>query len=83
MTLLFAVPAAYALARLDLAGKRASGFYVIATQMLPPAGLIIPYYLVLQKIGGLDTFGGLIFIYLTPAYAKATTCTSHSLPAIC
>jgi len=65
LTLLFAVPAAYALARLDLPGKRASGFYVLATQMLPPVGLIIPYYLMLQKIGGLDTYGGLIIIYLT------------------
>ena len=65
LTLLFAVPAAYALARLDLPGKRASGFYVLATQMLPPVGLIIPYYLMLQKIGGLDTYGGLIVIYLT------------------
>jgi ABC-type glycerol-3-phosphate transport system permease component len=65
LTLLFAIPAAYALARLDLPGKRASGFYVLATQMLPPVGLIIPYYLVLQKIGGLDTYTGLIVIYLT------------------
>jgi ABC-type glycerol-3-phosphate transport system permease component len=65
LTLLFAVPAAYALARLDLPGKRASGFYVLATQMLPPVGLIIPYYIMLQKIGGLDTYGGLIVIYLT------------------
>ena len=65
LTLLFAVPAAYALARLDLPGKRASGFYVLATQMLPPVGLIIPYYLMLQKIGGLDTYAGLIVIYLT------------------
>ena len=65
LTLFFAVPAAYALARLDLPGKRASGFYVLATQMLPPVGLIIPYYLMLQKIGGLDTYGGLIVIYLT------------------
>ncbi len=65
LTLLFAVPAAYALARLDFPGKRASGFYVLATQMLPPVGLIIPYYLVLQKIGALDTYSGLIVIYLT------------------
>jgi len=54
-TMLFAVPAAYALARLRYPGKRASGFYVLATQMLPPVGLIIPYYLVLQRVGGLDT----------------------------
>ena len=56
LTMLFAVPAAYALARLRYPAKRASGFYVLATQMLPPVGLIIPYYLVLQKIGGLDTY---------------------------
>jgi ABC-type glycerol-3-phosphate transport system permease component len=65
LTLLLAIPAAYALARLDLPAKRASGFYVLATQMLPPVGLIIPYYLVLQKVGALDTYTGLIVIYLT------------------
>ncbi|MEJ8838701.1 carbohydrate ABC transporter permease [Ramlibacter sp. AN1133] len=65
LTLLFAVPAAYALARLRYPGKRASGFYVLATQMLPPVGLVIPYYLVLQKVGGLDTYSGLVLIYLT------------------
>lgn len=65
LTILFAVPAAYALARLRYPGKRASGFYVLATQMLPPVGLIIPYYLTLQRIGGLDTYSGLVAIYLT------------------
>jgi ABC-type glycerol-3-phosphate transport system permease component len=65
LTMLLAIPAAYALARLDLPGKRGTGFYVLATQMLPPVGLIIPYYLVLQKIGALDTYSGLSGIYLT------------------
>lgn len=65
LTMLFAVPAAYAMARLRYPAKRTSGFYVLATQMLPPVGLIIPYYLALQKIGGLDTYGGLTAIYLT------------------
>ncbi|TWO69740.1 carbohydrate ABC transporter permease [Caenimonas sedimenti] len=65
LTMLFAIPAAYALARLRYPFKRASGFYVLATQMLPPVGLIIPYYLALQRIGALDTYGGLILIYLT------------------
>lgn len=65
LTMLFAVPAAYALGRLRYPGKRASGFYVLATQMLPPVGLIIPFYLVLQKIGGLDSYSGLTAIYLT------------------
>ena len=65
LTMLFAVPAAYALARLRFRRKRATGFYVLATQMLPPVGLIIPYYLVLQKIGGLDSYSGLTAIYLS------------------
>jgi multiple sugar transport system permease protein len=65
VTLLLAIPAAYSLARLELPAKRASGFYVLATQMLPPVGLIIPYYLLLQKVGALDTYTGLIVIYLT------------------
>jgi ABC-type glycerol-3-phosphate transport system permease component len=65
LTMLLAVPAAYALARLELPARRGTGFYVLATQMLPPVGLIIPYYLVLQKVGALDTYAGLTVIYLT------------------
>jgi ABC-type glycerol-3-phosphate transport system permease component len=65
LTMIFAIPAAYAMARLHYPAKRASGFYVLATQMLPPVGLIIPFYLVLQKIGGLDSYSGLTTIYLT------------------
>jgi multiple sugar transport system permease protein len=65
LAMLFAVPAAYALARQRFPGRRASGFYVLATQMLPPVGLIIPYYLALQKVGALDTYAGLVLIDLT------------------
>ena len=65
LTMLFAVPAGYALGRLRYPAKRASGFYVLATQMLPPVGLVIPYYLALQKIGMLDTYTGLVTMYLT------------------
>jgi ABC-type glycerol-3-phosphate transport system permease component len=65
LTMLLALPAAYAIARLRDPGRRASGFYVLATQMLPPVGLVIPYYLALQKIGALDTYGGMVAIYLT------------------
>jgi multiple sugar transport system permease protein len=65
LTMLIAVPAAYALARLRFPGKKSTGFYVLATQMLPPVGLIIPYYLVMQKLGLLDSYSGLTTIYLT------------------
>jgi multiple sugar transport system permease protein len=65
LTMLIAIPAAYALARLRFPARKGTGFYVLATQMLPPVGLIIPYYLVLQKVGLLDSYTGLITIYLT------------------
>ncbi len=65
LTLVFAIPAAYAMARLRFPAKKTTGFYVLATQMLPPVGLIIPYYLALQKVGGLDTYTGLVVIDLT------------------
>ena len=65
VTMIMAVPAAYALARLRVPGKRFAGFYVLATQMLPPVGIIIPYFLILRNIGWMDTYQGIILIYLS------------------
>lgn len=65
LTIIIAVPAAYAFARLELRGKRWLGFYTLATQMVPPVGLVIPYFLILAKIGWLDTYQGMITVYLT------------------
>lgn len=65
LTMAFAIPAAYALARLDLPWKRATGFWVLATQMLPPVGLVIPYFLILRSVGWTDTYQGLVLVYLT------------------
>ena len=65
ITMLMAVPAAYALARLRFRGRRFAGFYVLATQMLPPVGIIIPYFLILRNIGWIDTYQGIILIYLS------------------
>jgi multiple sugar transport system permease protein len=65
VTMLMAVPAAYALARVRMPGKKFAGFYVLATQMLPPVGIIIPYFLILRNIGWMDTYQGIILIYLS------------------
>ena len=65
LTILFAVPAAYAFARLRLRGKRILGFYTLVTQMIPPVGLVIPYFLILSKMGWLDTYRGMIAVFLT------------------
>ena len=65
LSIVIAVPAAYALARLRLPGKRPVGFYVLATQLVPPIGLIIPYFLILNRIGWMDSYKGMVLIYLT------------------
>ena len=65
LTVTLAVPSAYAFARLRLTGKKAIGFYTLATQMVPPVGLLIPYYLILNRLGWLDTYQGMITVYFT------------------
>jgi ABC-type glycerol-3-phosphate transport system permease component len=65
LTIVIAVPAAYAFARLKLRGKNILGFYVLATQLVPPIGLIIPYFLILNRVGWMDSYKGLVLIYLT------------------
>ena len=65
LTVLLAVPAAYAFARLRLRGKKTLGFYTLATQMVPPVGLVIPYFLILNKVGWLDSYQGMVVVYLT------------------
>ena len=65
LTIVLAVPAAYAFARLRLPAKRSLGFYTMATQMVPPVGLVIPYFLILNRFGWLDTYHGMITVYLT------------------
>jgi multiple sugar transport system permease protein len=65
LTILLAVPAAYAFARLRLPAKRTLGFYTLATQMVPPVGLVIPYFLILNRLSWLDTYHGMVIVYLT------------------
>ena len=65
LTILLAVPCAYAFARLRLRGKKWLGFYTLVTQMVPPVGLVIPYFLILNRVGWLDTYQGMVTVYLT------------------
>lgn len=65
LTIVLAVPTSYAFARLRLPAKKSLGFYTLATQMVPPVGLVIPYFLILNRVGWLDTYQGMIIVYLT------------------
>jgi multiple sugar transport system permease protein len=64
-TLVFAVPAGYAFARLRFAGRRPLAFYTLFTNMAPPIGLLIPYFFFLNRLRLMDTYVGLIGVYLT------------------
>jgi len=39
--------------------------FVLATRMAPPVCLVIPFYLIYAKVGLLDTYIGIVIVYLT------------------
>ncbi|MFL5942372.1 MAG: carbohydrate ABC transporter permease [Gaiellaceae bacterium] len=57
--------AAIALAKYRFSGRKLFIVLVIGIQMLPPAGLIIPLYVVLAKYGQVNKLTGVILVYLT------------------
>ncbi len=65
VTLMLAVPAGYAFGRLRFRGRRAVAFYTLFTNMAPPIGLLIPYFFVLNRVRLIDTYLGLVVVYLT------------------
>jgi len=56
---------AYAFARLDFAGKRVLFYLLLVGMMIPPVMLIIPQFLVAKRLLLLDSFAGLIVVYVT------------------
>jgi sorbitol/mannitol transport system permease protein len=63
LALLFAVPAAYAMAFHPTKRTRGTLLWMLSTKMLPPVGVLVPIYLLFRDAGLLDTVGGLIGIY--------------------
>ena len=62
VSLLFAIPAAWAMAFAP--GKRTKDLlmWMLSTKMMPPVGALIPVYLIFRDFGLLDTRGGLIAV---------------------
>src|SRR5688572_3376058 len=65
LSLLFGVPAAYALARARFRAKRQIALWVLASRMAPPIAFTIPFFLAYRYLGLIDTVLGLTIIYLT------------------
>ena len=64
--------AAYAIGRMRFGGRAIVARLIVVAYLLPPSLLFIPLFLVLQRLGMIDTLGGLIFAYLTFTMPFAT-----------
>jgi sorbitol/mannitol transport system permease protein len=63
IVMLLAIPAAYALALRPPKKWRDILFFFISTKFLPPAGVIVPLYIIFREANLLGTVQGLIILY--------------------
>ncbi|GAB5490348.1 MAG: carbohydrate ABC transporter permease [Phototrophicaceae bacterium] len=63
IALLLGIPAAYGLAFKTDKRSNATLLWLISTRMLPPAGVIVPLFLLARDLNLLDTRTGMIIIY--------------------
>ena len=57
--------AAYAVSRLGVPGGDKIALMALATQMFPGIVIIIPLFIVLSRLGLIDTYAGLVVVYLS------------------
>jgi arabinogalactan oligomer/maltooligosaccharide transport system permease protein len=62
---ILAASAAYAFSRFRFFGKKPLIFFFLLTQMFPGVVLLVPLYFILQRLGLLGSFPGLIAAYCT------------------
>ena len=63
ITLIFAVPAAYAIARLNFFGKTFMSTSILIIYMFPAIVLVIPLYTVFSQLGLRNSITGLLIVY--------------------
>lgn len=63
LALLFAIPAAYAMAFFPSKRTRPTLLWMLSTKMLPPVGVLVPIYLIFRDLGLIDTRTGLVIVY--------------------
>ena len=63
LSILVGTPAAYALARYDFKGKDNFAFTILSFRFAPELLVILPLFLIYQKLGLYDTHMGLIWVY--------------------
>jgi len=65
LALLLGVPAAYGLSRFRFPLQRAIAFWILTTRLLPSIGVLFPLYVIFNRLHLLDTYPGLIILYLS------------------
>ncbi len=63
----FACSAAYGFSRYDFPGRRSGLRLFLVSQMFPGVVTAVPIYLILDKLGLIDTLAGLVLVYATTA----------------
>jgi ABC-type glycerol-3-phosphate transport system permease component len=79
LSLLLSVPAAYGLTRLMRRGGRPVLVGILASQFFPPMVFFVPFYIILQTVGLLNTLAGLVFAYLSVSLPVCTWMVATSL----
>lgn len=62
-----AATSAYALSRFPVRGRRSFLVILLATQMFPATMLLLPFYILLAKMGLANNFWGLLIVYASSA----------------
>ncbi len=65
IAIVFGVTSGYSLARNTGRSGRAMGLWIILSRMIPPMGIILPFYVVYRELGLLDQHFTLSLLYLT------------------
>jgi ABC-type glycerol-3-phosphate transport system permease component len=63
IALVLAVFASYGFARFRFRGRRAAQAFVLVGQLLPTAAIVVPLFVILQTLGLVNTYLGLILVY--------------------
>lgn len=63
LSICLAIPIAYALTIKPVRKSQDILFFIVSTRMLPVAGVIVPIFMVVKTLGGLDSLWVLIWLY--------------------
>ncbi len=64
VVIVLALLAAYALGRMDIRGGKHIALWMLSLRFMPPIAIVLPFFIVWQRTGLIDTHLGLILIYV-------------------